>query len=196
MNNANYVSVIRIYSPSSFTSSHCTFSNNKVSDSRCLYFYYGSETISMSYANIVHNNSPSNGVVYVEGAGSRKMMYCIFKNNQNNLFCVREGSLEVSHSFIDHSGSSFSTSIAVSTSNNNSFTNTITYQLQFFNSLHCNADIPLIQRSLEETVKETQKETIGRTYDSECEMRMLSSDLVKRKSDMYMFPIFISFVIL
>ena len=105
----------------------------------------------------------------------------------------------MSHSFIDHSAS-FSTSTAVSTSNNNSFTNTITYQLQFFNSLHCNADIPLIQRSLEktvkETVKETQKETIGRTYDSECEMRMLSSDLVKRKSDMYMFPIFISFVIL
>ena len=74
----------------------------------------------MSYANIVHNNSPSQyGVVYVYGAGSRKMMYCIFKNNQNYLFCVWEGSLEVSHSFIDHSGSSFSTSIVVSTSNNN-----------------------------------------------------------------------------
>jgi len=48
---------------------------------------------------------------------------------------------------------------------------------------------------LKETVKETQKETVGRTYDSECEMRMLSSNLVKRKSDMNMFPIFISFVI-
>jgi len=153
----------------------------------------------MSYANIVHNNSPSYGIVYVSGAGSRKMMYCIFKNNQNFLFNVFGGSLEVSHSFIDHSASSFSTSTAVSTSNNNSFTNTITYQLQFFNDLHCNADIPLIQRSLEETLretqKETQKETVGRTYDSECEMRMLSSDLVKRKSDMYMYPIFISFVI-
>ena len=151
----------------------------------------------MSYANIVHNNSPSqyNGVVYVTGAGSRKMMYCIFKNNQNTLFCVWEGSLEVSHSFIDHSASSFSTRTAVSTSNNNSFNNTITYQLQFFNDLHCNADIPLIQRSLEETLKETQRETVRRTYDSECEMRMLSSDLAKRKSDMHMHPIFISFVI-
>ena len=167
----------------------------------------------MSYANIVHNNSPSqyNGVAYVEGAGSRKMMYCIFKNNQNTLLCVYQGSLEVSHSFIDHSASSFSTRTAVSTSNNNSFNNTITYQLQFFNAPDCNADIPLIQRSLEETLretqretlketqretlKETQRETVGRTYDSECEMRMLSSDLVKRKSDMNMFPIFISFVI-
>jgi len=96
----------------------------------------------------------------------------------------------VSHSFIDHSSQSLSYG-AVSISNNNSFTNAITYQLQIFNSIHCNADIPLNQRSLEET----QKETVGRTYDSECEMRMLSSDLGKRKSDMYMFPIFISFVI-
>jgi len=199
MNNAFRVSGIGIDSPSSFTSSHCTFSNNMVSNSICIYFYSYSGTISMSYTNIVHNNSPSQyGVVYVDGAGSRKMMYCIFKNNQNYLFSIYGGSLEVSHSFIDHFGS-FSTSIPVSTSNNNSFTNTITYQLQFFNSIHCNADIPLIQRSLEETLretlKETQREIVGRTYDSECEMRMLSSDLAKRKSDMNMYPIFISFVI-
>jgi len=196
MNNAYGYSGIGIYSPSSFTSSHCTFSNNKVSHSICIEFYSTSGTISMSYANIVHNNSPSQyGVVLVTGAGSRKMMYCIFKNNQNTLFCVDQGSLEVSHSFLYHSASSFSTSTAVSISNNNSFTNTNTYQLQFFNALHCNADIPLIQRSLEETLRETLKETVGRTYDSECEMRMLSSDLVKRKSDMNMYPIFISFVI-
>jgi len=199
INNAYHTSSIGIYSPSSYTSSNCTFSNNKVSDSICIYFYSYSGTISMSYANIVHNNSPQYGVVFVDGAGSRKMMYCIFKNNQNTLFCVYSGSLEVFHSFIDHSASSFSTSTAVSTSNNNSFNNTITYQLQFFNDLHCNADIPLIQRSLEETLretlKETQREIVGRTYDSECEMRILSSDLAKRKSDMNMYPIFISFVI-
>ena len=128
MNNAIQVSGIGISSPSSFTSSHCTFSNNKVSFSKYIFFYSTSGTISMSYANIVHNNSPIiYGVVYVQGAGSRKMMYCIFKNNQNTLFCVWEGSLEVSHSFIEHSGS-FSTRTAVPTSNN-SFTNTITYQL-------------------------------------------------------------------
>jgi len=68
----------------------------------------------------------------------------------------------VSHSFIDHSGS-FSASTAVSTSNNNSFTNTITYQLQFFNALHCNADIPLPQRSLEETFRMTNERTIDKT---------------------------------
>ena len=147
MNNAREVSGIFIYVPSSFTSSYCTFSNNKVSDGICIYFYTGTGTISMSNANIIHNNSPSwYGVVSVEGAGLRNMMYCIFLDNQNNLFCISSGSLEVSHSFIDHSGK-FSTSKAVSTPNNNSFTNTNTYQLQFFNSLHCNADDPLPQRT-------------------------------------------------
>ena len=144
MNNAKELSVIRIHSPSSFTSSHCTYSNNKVSHWICILFWSSSGTILMSYSNIVHNNSPSwGGVVTVDGAFP-KLMYCIFQNNQNTLFCVVQGSLEVSHSFISHSGS-FSVYTAVSTSKNNSFTNRITYQLQFFNSLHCNADIPLIE---------------------------------------------------
>ena len=162
MNNAVRVSSICIWSPSTFTSSHCTFSNNKASSHICIYFESYSGTISMSYVNIVHNDSPSFGVVYVSGAGSRKMMYCVFKNNHNYLFCVFQGSLEVSHSFIYHSAS-FSTSTAASTSNNNSFINTITYQLQFFNSLHCNADIPLPQRSLEETFRMTYERTINQT---------------------------------
>jgi len=193
MNHASTVSGIWIYSPSSFISSHCTFSNNKVSNYVCIYLHSTSGTISMSYANIVHNNSPSIGVVYAWGVGSRKMMYCIFQNNQNTLFNLESGSLEVSHSFIDHSAS-FSTSTAVLTSNNNSFTNRITYQLQFFKSYYCNAQLPVpvpspmrtffeMQtpvispekspiRSIEETlsmtykrtIKETPKETIPRTF--------------------------------
>jgi len=148
MNNANRGSGLTIKSPSLFTSSFCVYSNNIVSEYNCLYFYSNSGTISMSYANIVHNNSPYDGVVFVDGDGIRKMNYCIFQNNQNYLFCVWSGSLEVSHSFFDFSGS-FSTSTAVSTTND-SFTIRMTYQIQFFNSLHCNADIS------ERTISETQ----------------------------------------
>jgi len=199
MNNAIQVSGIYGHSTSWCTSSYCTFSNNKVSDYSCIEFSFTPGVISMSYANIVHNRSPTFGVIHVYGPFRvcNMMMNCIFQNNQNTLFCVYEGCLSVSYSFISHAGS-FSIRTSVWTEKNR-FTNTITYQLQFFNSIHCNADIPLIQRSLEETLretlKETQRETVGRTYDSECEMRMLSSDLAKRKSDMYMYPIFISFVI-
>jgi len=142
MNNADRVSSINIVSPSSFTSSHCTFSNNKVSFNSCIEFYSTSGTITIIYANIVHNNGPGYGVVYAEGAGSRKMMYCIFQNNQNSLFCVREGSLEVSHSFIDHP-ESFITYMSEVLTTNNSLTHRMTFQIQFFNSLHCNADLPL-----------------------------------------------------
>ena len=165
MNNAIKTSGIWIYLPSSFTSIHCTFSNNMISSRICIYLYSDSGTVSMSYANIVHNNSPYDGVVFIQGEGSKKMMYCIFKNNQNYLFCVWLGSLEVSHSFFDHS-ESFSTSTAVSISNNNSFTNTITYQIPFFNSLHCSTDSPERTPDLSPTPKCTFKETPMNTLEN------------------------------
>jgi len=184
MNNAIQGSGIFVNSPSSFTSSLCSFSNNIASSSMCIYFSSSAGTISMSYANIVHNNSPSRGVVYVWGGGSRKMMYCIFWNNQNYLFCVYGGSLEVSHSFIDHSAS-FSTSTSVSTSTNNTLTHIITYQLQFFKSYYCNAQLPVPVpspmrtetlaptkmfekspiKSFEETIRRTNEETLRMTYE-------------------------------
>jgi len=152
MNNANIISGIGVNSPSPFTSSHCTFSNNKASSSRCIYFNSNSGKISMSNANIIHNNSPSDGVVFSNGAGLKMLTYCIFQNNQNYLFYLEAGSLELSHSFIYHS-SSFSTSASVSTTNN-SFTCCLIYQIQFFNSHYCNADIPL-----------TPMNNAPRTYD-------------------------------
>jgi len=160
MNNGNIGSGILISSPSSITSSHCTFSNNKVFNCVCIYLPFCSGTNSMSYANIVHNNSPSQfGVVFTDGSGSGKMMNCIIQENQNYLFCEKSGSLEVSHSFIDHSSSSFSRSTAVSNTTNNSMTNRNTYQIQFFNSLHCLTDIHLMDRTLIQTVEQSPMKT-------------------------------------
>jgi len=130
MNNAIQASVIIIDYPSSFTSSYCTFSNNKVSECRCLYFFSNYGT--MSYANIIHNNSPSNAVVHVYG-GATKMQYCLFIMNHNTLFYVDYPSLEVSHSFISHTDL-IHIGHPISTTNNNSFTMKQTYKLQFFNS--------------------------------------------------------------
>jgi len=146
MNNVLQGSGISISSSSTFTSSHCTFSNNNASQSICINLYYCSGAI--SFASIVNNNSPSfGGVVIVQGTGLPKMMYCIFQNNQNYLFCVWIGSLEVSHSFIEHSESLFSSNIAVFIETNNSFTKRTTYRQQFFHSLHCNADMPISEHT-------------------------------------------------
>jgi len=165
MNHAYLVSGIGISSPSSCTSSQCTFSNNNVDNNMCIRLFSDSGTILMSYTNIVHNNSPSYGVVDANGAESKKMMYCIFYNNQNYLFCIEKGSLEVSHSFIDHSLSSFSNSFQVSTETNNSFSNRMTYHIQFFNSHHCNTDIPPPSRTIDQSPMSSLEETISRTNE-------------------------------
>jgi len=163
MNNAYHVSGICIWTPSSFECSHCTFSNNKVSGYICISL--SSNPGTMSSANIIHNDSPSHGVIYVEGSKTPKMTYCIFQNNQNTLFYVNSGSVEVSHSFIDHSSSFlFSDNIIVSTSNNNSFTKTITYQIHFFNSFHCNADDPFVTQKPMKTIYQTNFRSVSFLY--------------------------------
>jgi len=163
MNNANWESGIYINSPSVFTSSQCSFSNNRVLGRRCISFSSITGLITMSYTNIVHNNSPNDGVVYVNGVGLKKMMYCIFQNNQNYLFCA--SNLQVSHSFIDHSSSSVSSGQGLSTISNNSFEICITYQIQYFSSLHCNADAPLPMKTLDQSPMRSLGETFSRTNE-------------------------------
>ena len=68
------------------------------------------------------------------------MMYCIFQKNYDYHFCVEEGSLEMTHSFIDFLSI---TSTPITTVVNNSFTKIPTYRVQFFKSHFCIADIPL-----------------------------------------------------
>jgi len=167
MNNVVQDSGIGFSAPSSFTSSYCTFSNNMASNSICIRFYSTSGTISLSYANIVHNNSPSNyGVVFANGAVQKKIIHCIFQNNHNYLICLFEGSLEVFHSYIDHSSLLFTGYLEVLTTNN-SFTNRMTYQIQFFKSLHCNADVLITEsiplNTLHNSPMRSNGETINRT---------------------------------
>jgi len=189
LNKAQYGSGIRANSPSSFTSSLCTFSNNLDFLGESISFY-SSGIISMSFTNIVHNNSPY--CVFADLDGVKKLMFCVFRNNSKYLFCVRGGSIEVSHSFIDHLLSSFSsiftTSLPVSTKTNNSFSKSSTYQIEFFKSYYCNAQLPAPvpspietlfvmetpfktveespMKSLEETNEETMDQTLRVTHDS------------------------------
>lgn len=139
MNYAYYCSGICIHNPSAFTCSYSTFSNNKASDRICLWFIHNSGT--MSFINIVYNNSPSgDGVLCITGGASYQMQYCTFDMNQDTLFCLDSGALNISNSFIEHSAT-FSTLTSVITLKNNSLTKGITHQIQFFNSYYCNTDI-------------------------------------------------------
>jgi len=40
----------------------------------------------------------------------------------------------------------------------------MTYQIQFFNSFHCNTYIPLVQRSKEDTMRIPNMRTIDQTF--------------------------------
>jgi len=158
MNSVYQYSGALIDSPSSFTSSYCTFSNNHVSQFVCIEFYGSSGK--MLYANIIHCNSPHTGFggVVCFRYGSPKMEYCIFQENQGILIYNESSSLEISNSFIDHTGIS-------SSSNNNSLTRTMTYQLQYFSSHFCYADNPLPKSTIEETLMRTILESLKITME-------------------------------
>jgi len=180
MNHAIQTSGIYIILPTSFTGSFCTISSNKVSHSISIYLNSNSGIVSST--NIVNNNSPSgNAVIY--SYGSYILSFCVMDNNENTLFRIQSGSLEISNSIISHAGA-LSTSTSVSTSMNNTidlvepYDKRNTYQIQFYNSYYCNADIPFILPTLiytmrisplktpEETISMTEQETYIMTYET------------------------------
>jgi len=191
MNSAIQGSGIYINNPSSFSGEYCTFSNNTARDGVCIDIYTATGTISLLYTNIIQNSCPLLGVIFTSGPGLRMMMYCIFDLNQNVLFCVYGGSLEVSHSFISLTGA-LSVSNPVSIANNNSFSKRQTYQIQFFNSYYCNTDIPI--RTIEATLGVTSQETPQRTYEN-CSEFYHTSDL-KELSAIFSFRFFSQILIL
>jgi len=84
--------------------------------------------------------------------------------NSNNLFYqFSQGSIEISHSFINHSGFTM-------TGVNNSLTGTQTYKLFFYHSHYCNADnkIPLVtpQSTLVNTPRKTPLKSPEKTIEA------------------------------
>lgn len=134
----------------SFKCSFCTFSNNYVSYSSSLLLHMNSGNV--SYCNLIHNNSPAEAVIQVSGTYS--FTFCVFDSNHDILFILKTGSLSISHSFIHHPGN-LSTSGAISTDINNSFSSAPTYNIQYFQSHFCNADNPLPKQTPESTPQVT-----------------------------------------
>jgi len=140
LNNGLKVSGIIIHTPVTCASKFCTISKNNASERICMLLYHNSGTI--SYSNIIHNNSPvSYGVLTTWNDGSTQLTYCILINNEDTLFYVQTGMVELLHCCIFHQGN-FSSSNQVTTSNNNTFTKQNTYIIQFFSSHHCLTDTP------------------------------------------------------
>jgi len=134
MNCAKDYSGIGLYQPNRITFDHNTFSNNIVQDSICISFYGGGSVI--NNINIIHNNSPSYGVVFVWGGGELSIHFSVFDNNEGNLYyCNTDSILNIFNSYIYHSG-------ITSSINNNSLTKYSTYNHQFFKTHFCFAEYP------------------------------------------------------
>jgi len=193
LNRADYTSGVYFGYPSSnpqLVSSYCTFSNNNVSTGCIITIMMTFFAGTMSSTNIVHNNSPLQGVIYV-GDGNPKMSYCILSWNRNTLFYSIYGYLTISHSIISHDYT-FSTKSMVITSTNDSFGIYPTYQIQFLGSHYCHAHNPIIIptpqktsfipstpiktmaqtpiKTLIHTPQESNKETISKTNEETMKM--------------------------
>jgi len=140
MNSPNYNSGVLTYYPSSFEGSFCNFANNRVNNWICLYFYGNSGVLASS--NIVHNNSPTEGVVYLQSAVEYTISKCIFTNNRNTLFYrYNAGWLTIIDSHISHTDTlTYGFSIEMT---NNIYSFTKSYGISLFRSVYCYADKPI-----------------------------------------------------
>ena len=74
-------------------SNYCIFYNNTVGGN--VYIYLEGNTGTSSRSNIIMNNSPSGGVIYVTGSGNYTLIECIFDQNRNILIYVDIGILKL-----------------------------------------------------------------------------------------------------
>jgi len=159
LNKALYYSGIGIWYPSSFYCSYCTFSNNNVNYGGIIEIY--GNTGLFSFINVVHNSSPTEGIV-IQWSGTYTMNYCIFDSNTGTLFKI-SGTHYLNGCFLSHSGTTTSGNVQMS---NVSFIKYSTYNLKYFESYHCNADFPKETPILPQnpTICETIGSTIKATF--------------------------------
>jgi len=162
LNGATMQSGMGLASSFGFISIYCTITNNNVSNSQCLYL--NSINGVFSSINLISNNSPSrHGVIYVS-VGSVIFSHCIFFENQDTLFCLSVGVLEIKNSFISHSNN-ISTSNIVSIGLNNTLTKHNTYQISHYSTHNCVSNSQVIEQ--------TPLFTPYRSYDSQCSIHVV-----------------------
>jgi len=137
-NHATICSSIYVYNGLFLTSKFCSFSNNKATGTACIYLM--SQRGILSYVNVIANNSPTEAVFTLSVSANFTIEYSVIDKNENNLFSIESGSyLYVFNSFVSHN---FNLIYRESTiSSNNSITIHPTYQIPYFQSHYCFADI-------------------------------------------------------
>ena len=114
--------------------------------------------------------------------------------NQDILFSYHSGSLEVSHSFISHTGI-IAPLAQFTMQNNNTFTKRQTYIVQYLGSFYCNAINPIPIPSpdkpaiIEQTILSSPYQTPNMTYQNKpmTTHEVFFGDLFHEMRDFYFF---------
>jgi len=151
---------IAFNNPTFLSSFFCTFSENIGTSSRVILFGLGKGQF--SYANIINNRCGWDAITL--SSGTFCFNYTVFINNKIILFRIT-GTLSIINSIVFHIGTLTSDSPIFDWTNN---TDTIgpTFQIQFYSTHSCHADLPKTENI--GTKPNTKGETPYRTYDEVC----------------------------
>jgi len=150
-NHGGFESTIQNIASYTSISSFCSYFNNSQEYSMCMSFTNCYNKAEFSYYNVIGNNAPSKAV-FTTPYTDAYLSYAVFSKNKDTLFCAG-GIFELRDSYIDHQYK-FSTSSSISTINV-SFTITNTYQIMFYATYLCEADIPVPTPTIKPTLEYT-----------------------------------------
>ena len=127
-----------IAKPNNYLSNFCNFINNPISGYRSFVFMSNSNNL-ISKCNIINNSSPTqHGVVTILDYGYYTFENCIFIKNNDFLFYIFSGSINLFNCYVSHLNSKFS-NIIIDKTNNIIFENSITQTFLFlhFSTVYC-----------------------------------------------------------
>ena len=133
-------SIFGIYLPEIFEVIFSNFKNNKDLDGKNLLLEISTNKSTISFSNFIENDSPSNGVVFIDEYGYCVISHCVFNLNNNVLFNGFKGTLEISQNYIYHFEEKY---IGIITLFNNFHTLTSTLEINNFKTVLCFDPIPL-----------------------------------------------------
>ena len=132
-NNNIAISGICNFYPNSMFTNYGTFYKNTVSADRCIYFVANKGAFSQ--CNIILNNSPTLGVVYISASGIYNLNECIFDQNKNILIALYSGTLQLINCY--YLNGSYHNSLII--------TNTNYYLHSIYLTYYCSYSNPPIQ---------------------------------------------------
>ena len=134
LNYCIFVSSIYIHNSNQFNLQFCTCNSNIVNNLVCIELSSINNNNNFSFTNIINNNSPGHGLIYNNG-GINNIFNSNFYLNQNYLFYIYNGKLNILNNNINHNHNLITTGIIPIYINNSNIINL--FKIQHLNTIYC-----------------------------------------------------------